>query len=103
MQNVPLGLLKSMDISSVKLNPSQLAVYYASYRHLLKIATRDATSASSEQNPLTKYVTGGMMALGAWGMLRVVRNRCRRGGLDVDRVERYGLERRPLQAPMIHA
>ena len=103
MQNVPLGLLKSMDFSSVKLNPSQLAVYYASYKHLVKIATRDATSASSEQNPLTKYVTGGMMALGAWGMFRVVRNRCRRGGLDVDRVDNYGLERAPLQAPMIRA
>jgi len=103
MQNVPLGLLKSMDFSSVKLNPSQLAVYYASYKHLLKIATRDATTASFEHNPFTKYVTGGMMALGAWGMFRVVRNRCRRGGLNVDKVDGYGLERRPLQAPLIHA
>jgi hypothetical protein len=33
----------------------------------------------------------------------VVRNRCRRGGLNVDRVDRYGLERGPLQAPIIHA
>ncbi|HXW94116.1 MAG TPA: radical SAM protein [Nitrososphaerales archaeon] len=103
MQNVPLGLLKSTDFSSVRLNPSQLAVYYASYKHLVKIATRDATSASSEQNPVTKYVTGGMMALGAWGMFRVVRNRCRRGGLDVDKVDNYGLDRSPMQAPMIHA
>jgi radical SAM superfamily enzyme YgiQ (UPF0313 family) len=103
MQNVPLGLLKSRNFSSLKLNPSQLAVYYASYKHLLKIATRDATSASSEQNPVTKYITGGMMALGAWGMFRVVRNRCRRGGLDLEKADRYGLEREPLQAPMIPA
>ncbi len=101
MQNVPLGLLKSRDFSSVKLNRSQLAVYYASYRHLAKIARRDATSASAEQNPLTKYVTGGMMALGAWAMLRVVKNRCLRGGLDLERASRHGLERAPLQAPMI--
>jgi len=101
MQNVPLGLLKSRDFSSLKLDKSQLAVYYASYRHLAKIARRDATTASSEQNPLTKYVTGGMMALGAWGMLRVVKNRCLRGGLDIDAVARYGLQRAQKQTPMI--
>jgi hypothetical protein len=103
MQNVPLGLLKSRDFSSVKLNESQLAVYYAAYRHLVKVARRDATTASSEQNPITKYVTGGMMALGAWGMFRVVKNRCIRGGLDLDKASRYGLERTPMQAPMIPA
>jgi radical SAM superfamily enzyme YgiQ (UPF0313 family) len=103
MQNVPLGLLKSRDFSSFRLNQSQLAVYYASYKHLLKIATRDATSASSEQNPVTKYVTGGMMAIGAWGMFRVVKNRCRKGGLNLDKAGGYGLERGPLQAPMVHA
>ena len=101
MQNVPLGLLKSRDFSSLKLDRSQLAVYYAAYRHLAKIARRDATSASSEQNPVTKYVAGGMMALGGWAMLRVVKNRCLRGGLDTDTVSRYGLERGPLQAPTI--
>jgi radical SAM superfamily enzyme YgiQ (UPF0313 family) len=101
MQNVPLGLLKSRDFSSVKLDESQLAVYYASYRHLLKIATRDAVSASSEQNPVTRYITGGMMALGAWGMFRVVRNRCRRNGLDMEKASRYGLDRGRLQAPTL--
>ncbi len=101
MQNVPLGLLKSRDFSSVKLERSQLAVYYASYRHLAKIARRDAASASSEQNPVTKYVTGGMMALGAWAMLRVVRNRCLRGGLDLDKVSKYGLNEVLAQAPVI--
>ena len=101
MQNVPLGLLKSRDFASVKLDRSQLAVYYASYKHLAKVAKRDATSASSEQNPVTKYVTGGMMALGAWGMLRLVRNRCVRRGLDLDMVSKYGLERPRLRAPTI--
>jgi radical SAM superfamily enzyme YgiQ (UPF0313 family) len=101
MQSVPLGLLKNRDFASLKLDQSQLAVYYASYRHLLKIATRDATSASSEQNPVIKYVTGGMMALGAWGMFRVVKNHCRRGGLDIEMASRYGLEKGRLQAPTL--
>ncbi len=103
MQNVPLGLLKSRDFSSVKLDRSQLAVYYASYRHLAKVARRDATSTSSEQNPVTKYVTGGMMALGAWAMLRVVKNRCLRGGVNLDQASRYGLERPHAQAPLIQS
>ena len=103
MQHVPLGLLKSRDFSSLKLDRSQLAVYYAAYRHLAKIAWRDATSASSEQNPVTKYVTGGMMALGARAMLRVVKIRCLRRGLDIEKVARYGLEGGKLQAPMISA
>ena len=101
MQNVPLGLLKSRDFSSVKLDQSQLAVYYASYRHLAKIARRDATRASSEANPVTKYVTGGMMALGGWAMLRVVKNRCLRKGLDIEAVARFGLERVQAQAPTV--
>jgi radical SAM superfamily enzyme YgiQ (UPF0313 family) len=103
MQNVPLGLLKSRDFSSVKLDKSQLAVYYVSYRHLAKIAWRDAASASSEQNPVTKYVTGGMMALGSWAMLRVVRNRCLRNGLDTEKAARYGLNGTRMQVPMIPA
>ena len=103
MQHVPLGLLKSRDFSSVKLDRSQLAVYYASYRHLAKMARRDATSASAEQNPVTKYVTGGMMTIGSWAMLRIVKNRCLRAGLDVEKVARHGLGRPPHQAPMIPA
>ena len=42
MQHVSLGHLKSRDFSTFQLNESQLAVYYASYRHLAKVATRDA-------------------------------------------------------------
>ncbi len=103
MQNVPLGHLKSRDFSSLKLDKSQLAVYYASYKHLLKIATRDATKASREENPITKYVTGGMMAIGAWAMFRLVKNRCRRNGLDLDKAATYGLERKPQQAPTLTA
>jgi len=41
------------------------------------------------------------MALGAWAMLRVVKLRCLRGGLDIDMVSRYGVERAESQAPII--
>lgn len=91
MQNVPLGLLKSRDFTSMKLDQSQLAVYYAAYRHLAKVAMRNTTRASSEQNPTTRYVTGALLAMGAWGMLRIVRSICKRGGLDVEKAGRYGL------------
>ena len=42
MQHVSLGHLKSRDFSTFQLSEAQLAVYYASYRHLAKVATRDA-------------------------------------------------------------
>jgi len=103
MQNVPLGLLKSRDFASVKLDPSQLAVYYASYRHLAKVALRDASRASNDSNFATRYVTGALVGLGGWAMFRVVRGICRRGGLDIEKASRYGLDGARLQAPMIPA
>lgn len=103
MQNVPLGLLKSRDFSSVKLGPSQLAVYYASYRHLAKVAIRDARRASSESNLASRYLTGGMIALGGWAMFRTVKHICKKGGLDLEKAARYGLVSPPLQTPMIPA
>jgi radical SAM superfamily enzyme YgiQ (UPF0313 family) len=104
MQHVPLGLLKSRDFTSVKLDPSQLAVYYASYRHLAKIAVRNAIHVSSEQNLSSKYVTGALIGLGAWATFRVVKMICRRGGLDLEKAERYGLEpRAPSPPPLVMA
>lgn len=101
MQNVPLGLLKSRDFASVKLDPSQLAVYYASYRHLMKVAIRNATRASSERNPSTRYVTGALLGVGAWATFRLVRGICKKGGLDLEKAERYGLGAKPLVAPRL--
>lgn len=91
MQHVPLGLLKSRDFSSFKLNHSQLAVYYASYKHLAKVATRNATRASSETGLSSHYITGGMIGLGGWGMFQLVKRICRKRGLDLDKADRYGL------------
>jgi radical SAM superfamily enzyme YgiQ (UPF0313 family) len=91
MQHVPLGLLKSRDFSSLKLDHSQLAVYYASYKHLAKVAARNATKASSEVGFASHYLTGAMVGLGGWIMFRVVRGICRKRGLDLEKVDRYGL------------
>jgi radical SAM superfamily enzyme YgiQ (UPF0313 family) len=91
MQNVPLGLLKSRNFSSLKLDPSQLAVYYAAYKHLAKVAARNASKASSESGFASRYITGAMIGLGGWGMFRLVKSICRKGGLDIDKADRYGL------------
>jgi radical SAM superfamily enzyme YgiQ (UPF0313 family) len=91
MQSVPLGLLKSSDFASVKLDVSQLAVYYASYRHLAKVAIRNASHASSEQNFTARHVTGALIALGGWAMFHVVRGICKKGGLDLETAARHGL------------
>jgi radical SAM superfamily enzyme YgiQ (UPF0313 family) len=93
MQNVPLGLLKSRNFSSVKLDRSQLAVYYACYKHLAKVATRNASRASSENGLTSRYVTGAMIGLGGWAMFRIVKIVCRKGGLDLEKADRFGLSK----------
>ncbi len=103
MQNVPLGLLKSRDFTALKLDTSQLAVYYASYKHLAKMSVRNAGRASSEQSLATRYVSGALVGLGGWAMFRVVRGVCRRAGLDMEKANRFGLEDTGPQAPMIPA
>ncbi|MEM3197528.1 MAG: radical SAM protein [Conexivisphaerales archaeon] len=90
MQNIPLGLLKSREFSAVKLSESQLAVYYASYRHLAKMAARDAYSEGGG-NPLSKLGASALINLGGRAMLRFVESICRKGGLDIEKVKNYGL------------
>lgn len=104
MQHVPLGRLKSRTFASLRLDTSQLAVYYASYRHLAKVALRNASRASSDSGVASRYVTGALIGMGAWAMFQTVRRVCKKGGLDLERVERHGLSepgahRNPLQIP----
>ncbi len=101
MQNVPLGHLKARTFTSIKLNESQLAVYYACYRHLAKIATRNATNASDDSNAFIRAVTGGLIGLGGWAMFRVVSSICKKGGLDLDKAANYGSTRSVIEVPMI--
>ncbi len=106
MQNVPLGLIKNRAFSSITLNDSQLAVYYASYRHLAKLASRDAfRKGRSGRDPsvFSRVGTGTLISLGGRAMLRFVANMCRKRGLDLDKAARYGIERKTPQAPMVVA
>lgn len=106
MQNVPLGLIKNRSFASITLNDSQLAVYYASYRHLAKLASRDAfRRGRSGRDPsmLSRLGTGTLITLGGRAMLRFVASMCKKRGLDLDKAATYGLERKPPQAPMITA
>lgn len=91
MQNVPLGLIKSREFSSLKLDDSQLAVYYAAYRHLAKMAARDSASASSGKL-LGRAGTASLISFGGWAMLKGVERICKRRGLDIDKAKRYGLD-----------
>lgn len=91
MQNVPLGLIKSRSFSQIRLNESQLAVYYAAYRHLAKMATRDSPSCS--QGRITSRLgISGLIPLGGWLMMRRIERICRNRGLDVEKVKRYGVD-----------
>jgi len=91
MQNVSLGTIKSRGISHEVLDASQLAVYYACYLHLMRITARDAVKDSSG-NPLKRAMMATALSLGSWRLLGLIENICKRRGVDVERVKRFGLE-----------
>jgi radical SAM superfamily enzyme YgiQ (UPF0313 family) len=102
MQNVPLGKLKSRSFGSFALDESQLAVYYACYRHLYRVASRKAASPRSNGTSSAAGIgTGALLAVGAWATLQVIALECRKGGLDLEKAARYGLENRVAQTPLI--
>jgi radical SAM superfamily enzyme YgiQ (UPF0313 family) len=91
MQNVPLGTMKSRRVSHEILDVSQLATYYACYLHLMRITTRDALR-DSAGNPLRRMVLATALSLGSWRLLGLIENMCRKRGVDLEKVKRYGLE-----------
>jgi radical SAM superfamily enzyme YgiQ (UPF0313 family) len=91
MQNVPLGLIKTKRFSPSLLDESQLAVYYACYRHLAKIARRDSFRDASG-NIARRAMVASMIYIGSIGFLRIVENICKKKGVDVEMVKRHGLE-----------
>ncbi len=102
MQNVPLGRIKSRSFSSLPLDESQLAVYYSCYRHLYKVALRNAANPRNNgTSSLMGIGTGALIALGAWGMFRLVAMECRKGGLDLEKASRFGLGRRVAPPPLL--
>lgn len=90
MQNVSLGLIKSRAFTAETLDESQLAVYYACYRHLSKMARRDALK-ESRGNLFRRTAMSTTLNLGGWGMLHFIERLCKRRGLDLEKVKRYGL------------
>jgi radical SAM superfamily enzyme YgiQ (UPF0313 family) len=102
MQNVPLGLIKSRAFSSNMLDESQLAVYYASYRHLAKVAARNSMRENTGYG-MSKYGAAALIAIGGRIMLEAVARLCRRRGLDVEKAARYGADRRRAQSPSMKA
>ncbi len=91
MQNVPLGLIKSRAFSSITLDDAQMAVYYASYRHLAKIAMRNARR-DSKGNALVKGGTASIIYAGGWGMMKMVERIAKRHKLDLEKAKRWGLD-----------
>lgn len=106
MQNVSLGLLKNRDFSTFALNESQLAVYYVSYRHLAKIASRDAFRNGRNgrnRNVFSLLGAGTLISLGGWAMLRTISRICEKRGLNIEKASKFGLDRKVPQAPAIPA
>ncbi len=90
MQNVPLGLIKSKKLSSRLLDESQLAVYYACYRHLFRMIMRDSIS-DGRGNPVAKVLMASALNLGGWGLLRYLERLCKRRGVDIEKVKSHGI------------
>ncbi len=94
MQNVPLGVLKSEEFKELELNESQLAVYYASYRHLAKMAVRDGFKEGCS-GYLSTLINGTLISIGGMAMLRAVEAILKRRNLDVEKVKNY-IDNRPI-------
>ncbi len=93
MQNISLGTIKSRGVNHETLDASQLAVYYACYLQLMRTTARDALKDSSG-NPLKRAIVATALSLGSWRLLGLIENICKRRGVDLEKVKRYGLEQR---------
>jgi radical SAM superfamily enzyme YgiQ (UPF0313 family) len=91
--NVPLGRIKSRSLNKDLLSVDQLAVYYASYRHLAKMASRDGFR-DSNGNILSRLGTGAIISGGGYMMMKFVESLAKKKGVDIDKVKRWGLEQK---------
>ncbi len=92
LQNVPMGRITSKKYDRGLLNEAELAVYYASYRHLAKMASR--RKSEGEGNVIVRAGTGAIISVGGYMMMKVVEDVARKRGVDLAKVKRYGLEQR---------
>lgn len=89
--NVPLGRMKARSLNKSMLDKDQLAVYYAAYRHLAKMAKRDGFR-EARGNLISRTMVGGAISFGGGLMLRTVEKMARKAGVDIDKIKHYGLE-----------
>ncbi|MDE1869210.1 MAG: B12-binding domain-containing radical SAM protein [Candidatus Micrarchaeota archaeon] len=89
LYNMPLGRIKAKQVKS-ELTPSMLAVYYASYRHLAKMASRNANK-DSKGNPFVKVGTSKIISVGGGLMFKAVEKIAKKQGLDVEKAKNWGM------------
>jgi len=87
VQNVPLGLLKNQQFSLLIPDESQMAIYYASYRHLAKVASRNL-AVKNGRSSILQLGTAAVIAFGGWLTYEYMKRMCRKRGLDTDKVDR---------------
>jgi radical SAM superfamily enzyme YgiQ (UPF0313 family) len=92
LQNVPMGRITSKKFDSDLLNEAELAVYYASYRHLAKMAARRKSEGAG--NMVVRAGTGAIIYVGGYLMMKVVEDVARKKGVNISKVKGYGLEQR---------
>jgi radical SAM superfamily enzyme YgiQ (UPF0313 family) len=88
--NVPLGRIKSHTLNRSLLTKDQLAVYYASYLHLAKMASRDGFR-DAEGNFFARAGTGSLISGGGFIMLKYVERIARKAGVDIEKIKSYGV------------
>ncbi len=93
LQNIPMGRITSRKFSLDLLTESQLAVYYSSYRHLAKMASRRSYG-EGEGNFFVRVGSGSVISFGGYLMMKVVENIARKKGVNISKVKNYGLENR---------
>jgi len=91
--NVPLGRIKSRSLNTELLTADQLAVYYASYRHLAKIASRDGFR-DSHGNIFARLGTGAIISGGGYLMMKFVESMAKKKGVDIEKVKRWGMDQK---------
>ncbi len=89
--NVPLGRIKSRSLNTNMLTKDMMAVYYASYRHLSKMATRDGFR-DTDGNFLSRIGTGSLISGGGYLMMKYIEKRAAKMGVDIEKVKHYGVE-----------
>ncbi len=91
--NVPLGRIKSRELNTDVLDADKLAVYYASYRHLAKMASRDGFR-DAHGNIIARLGTGSLISGGGLLMMKYVESIARKKGVDIEKVKKWGLDQK---------